>query len=203
MLCILSIISSVLSPLFSCLNRYGVNHCRLRHLESTGTMSASTLGSGRRNNPFARDSSPSPVPVALAGRPKSMAFLSSPTTSNTVGHSRNQSYSPLGAQSLAAPQASRDRSTSNRSNNQSSTTFAPKFIKSEVAQRDTERVRGIEGENDFSGKRYVWIKDPQVAFVKGWVVEDLENSQLLIQCDDGTVRFAYELVLLGETLTEI
>lgn len=50
-----------------------------------------------------------------------------------------------------------------------------------------ELVRGIEGENDFSGKRYVWLKDPQAAFVKGWVVEELENNKILVQCDDGSV----------------
>ena len=49
-------------------------------------------------------------------------------------------------------------------------------------------MRGIEGENDFSGKRYVWLKDPQTAFVKGWIVEELGNNQVLVQCDDGSVR---------------
>lgn len=48
-------------------------------------------------------------------------------------------------------------------------------------------VNGIEGENDFSGKRYVWLRDPQAAFVKGWIVEELPDSQLLVQCDDGSV----------------
>lgn len=48
-------------------------------------------------------------------------------------------------------------------------------------------MKGIEGENDFSGKRYVWLKDPHVAFVKGWVVEELEGGRLLVQCDDGSV----------------
>lgn len=49
-------------------------------------------------------------------------------------------------------------------------------------------VKGIEGENDFSGKRYVWLKDPQQAFVKGWVVEELGGNRILVQCDDGSVR---------------
>ena len=49
-------------------------------------------------------------------------------------------------------------------------------------------IREIEGENDFSGKRYVWLRDPQAAFVKGWVVEELQDNQLLVQCDDGSVR---------------
>lgn len=50
-----------------------------------------------------------------------------------------------------------------------------------------DAVRGIEGENDFSGKRYVWLKDPKTAFVKGWVVEELDAQKVLVQCDDGTV----------------
>jgi hypothetical protein len=52
-----------------------------------------------------------------------------------------------------------------------------------------ETVKAMEGENDFSGKRYVWLKDPQTAFVKGWVVEELENNMILVQCDDGSVSF--------------
>ena len=48
-------------------------------------------------------------------------------------------------------------------------------------------VKGIEGENDFSGKRYVWLRDPQTAFVKGWVVEELGEGRILVQCDDGSV----------------
>jgi myosin protein heavy chain len=54
-------------------------------------------------------------------------------------------------------------------------------------RRAPETIKGIEGENDFSGKRYVWLKDPQTAFVKGWVVEELGNDQILVQCDDGSV----------------
>ena len=57
----------------------------------------------------------------------------------------------------------------------------------EESQRETERVKGIEGENDFSGKRYVWIRDSKAAFVKGWVIEDIDGDRLLVQCDDGSV----------------
>jgi myosin protein heavy chain len=46
-------------------------------------------------------------------------------------------------------------------------------------------VRGIEGENDFSGKRYVWLRNSTTAFVRGWVVEELDGDRLLVQCDDG------------------
>lgn len=59
-----------------------------------------------------------------------------------------------------------------------------------------DAVRGIEGENDFSGKKYVWLKDPQTAFVKGWVLEDLGGGRILVQCDDGSVSlyFLYNTV---------
>jgi myosin heavy chain 9/10/11/14 len=49
-------------------------------------------------------------------------------------------------------------------------------------------VKGIEGENDFSGKRYVWVKDPGKAFVRGWIVEDLDDGKVLVQQDDGAQR---------------
>lgn len=68
-----------------------------------------------------------------------------------------------------------------------SNTFAPSFIKSDEIRQRSDVVDGIEGENDFSGKRYVWLKDPQTAFVKGWVVEDLGGNRILVQCDDGSV----------------
>lgn len=67
-------------------------------------------------------------------------------------------------------------------------TFAPKFIKAEDLDGAANRVNGIEGENDFSGKRYVWLKDPEAAFVKGWVIGELPEAQLRVQCDDGSVR---------------
>ena len=152
-------------------------------------MSTHAGGSLRlRNNPFTRDSlSPSASMSVSGGRPKSMAFTSPPPTSGSLGHSRNQSFSPLSGSTLAPPRT-RARSNSNRSTVQSSNTFAPQFIKTEESQRDAERVRAIEGENDFSGKRYVWVKDPQAAFVKAWVVEELAGNRLLVQCDDDTVR---------------
>lgn len=52
---------------------------------------------------------------------------------------------------------------------------------------NVDAVDGIEGENDFSGKRYVWLRDPKTAFVKGWIVEDLGGDRILVQCDDGSV----------------
>ncbi len=52
-----------------------------------------------------------------------------------------------------------------------------------------DTINGIEGENDFSGKRYVWLKDPQTAFVKGWIADELGGNRILVQCDDGTVSW--------------
>lgn len=78
------------------------------------------------------------------------------------------------------------KSTANRGGTPNSATFAPQFIKTEEEQKPEEKVDGIEGENDFSGKRYVWLKDTEKAFVRGWVVEDMPNGQLLVQSDDGS-----------------
>lgn len=157
-------------------------------------MAASLTGAGStrlRNNPFSRDSaSPSPVPPPRSERPKSMNFASSPANSSHVGHSRNQSFSPLSGANLAPARTTRERSNSTRNSAQTSNTFAPKFIKTEELSQGQERIDGIEGENDFSGKRYVWIKDAAVAFVKGWIVEGSDGGQYLIQCEDGSVRIS-------------
>ena len=42
------------------------------------------------------------------------------------------------------------------------------------------------GGGDFSGKRYVWIKDPTVAFTKAEVIED-DEGMLTVRCEDGMV----------------
>jgi myosin heavy chain 9/10/11/14 len=55
-------------------------------------------------------------------------------------------------------------------------------------QEGSQKVNGIEGENDFSGKRYVWLRDSEKAFIRGWVADELEDGQLLVQCDDGSQR---------------
>jgi myosin protein heavy chain len=99
-----------------------------------------------------------------------------------MGHARNQSLSQLSAP-LGRSNSARLRSNSNR-NSTPAGTFAPQFIADE--SQDIPEVRGIEGENDFSGKRYVWLRDSKTAFVRGWIVEELHGGQLLVQCDDGT-----------------
>lgn len=142
-------------------------------------MAATAHGARVRNNPFVRDSSsPAPAPTQALSNPSS--------------HARTQSFSPLGSTHLGPATTARRRAGSVRthSHNLSTSTFAPQFIKLEESQRTGRESQGIEGENDFSGKRYVWLRDPSVAFVKGWIVEELGGGRLLVQCDDGSVRIA-------------
>lgn len=142
----------------------------------------------RRNNPFSRTGSPSAGPGNTNGRPKSTAISSPLSGTQSPPHNRNQSLSSLaGVMSPNNNATGRYRSNSKTGTPTSSNTFAPSFIKSEDMQRGPDVVRGIEGENDFSGKRYVWLKDPQTAFVKGWIVEELGDNQILVQCDDRSV----------------
>lgn len=67
-------------------------------------------------------------------------------------------------------------------------------------RRSIDVVKGIEGENDFSGRRYVWLKDPQTAFVKGWIVEDLSAGRILVQCDDGSVCPTLHGLVIGHDI---
>lgn len=139
-----------------------------------------------RNNPFARDSV-SPSPAISKARPKSDLITSPRGTLSPSNHARNSSFSPTGDNYFASAPTFRQRTGSIRNNSQSTSTFAPQFIKTEQPQRADEGVGGFEGENDFSGKRYVWLRDPHMAFVKGWIVEELGDGRLLVQCDDGNV----------------
>lgn len=151
-------------------------------------------GPSRRANPFNRNSaSPSPRPPPAPSRPTSAVFTSQTTPAESKNHTRNSSFSPLSS-AAQTPSNGRERSNSARNNPQSSGTFAPKFIKSEELQKGAEQIRGIEGENDFSGKRYVWLRDPEKAFARGLVVEERDSGHLLIQLEDGTVRIIAHLL---------
>jgi myosin heavy chain 9/10/11/14 len=144
-------------------------------------------GSPKRANPFGRQSaSPSPRPQAAPLRPKSAVF-SSPSGLDMKGHARNSSLSQLSAINLTSP-SYRDRSGSLRHNVEVSGTFAPQFIKSEELRRGGDHFEGIEGDTDFSGKRYVWLKDADKAFVRVLVLEEGDDDELLVQLDDGSVR---------------
>lgn len=136
--------------------------------------------------------SASPSPGPGDSRPKSTLFSSPSPLSNVstpTGHARTQSHTSFNPPLAPAGGSHRHSRSDSRNGTHLSNTFAPSFIKTEEMQRGTgaDAVKGIEGENDFSGKRYVWLKDPQTAFVKGWVVEELGKNTLLVQCDDGTV----------------
>ncbi|KAI4276208.1 MAG: hypothetical protein LQ337_002648 [Flavoplaca oasis] len=144
-------------------------------------------GSQARSNPFAR-SSQSPSPVPLKTRPKSELITSPRSTISPSSHARNSSFTSSGDIHSAPTNKYRPRTGSIRNNSQPTSTFAPQFIKTEESPRRHERVAGIEGENDFSGKRYVWLRDPDLAFVKGWIVEELGEDRLLVQCEDGNQR---------------
>jgi myosin protein heavy chain len=67
-------------------------------------------------------------------------------------------------------------------------------------RRSADQIRGLEGDNDFSGNKYVWLTDPEKAFVRGLVLEELEGGKLLVQSDDGEVG-AFELFTLLTELT--
>lgn len=144
----------------------------------------------KRGNPFSRTGSAAQSPAA--NRPKSVPGPPPLwSTQGTAPHGRHQSVSNSNNISLTPiannSMPNRPRHSSKGSSTVSNT-FAPSFIKSDEVIRGSEVVKGIEGENDFSGKRYVWLKDPQVAFVKGWVVEERGSNQILVQCEDGSVR---------------
>ena len=139
--------------------------------------------SPRRVNPFAR-SSPSPGSPSQT-RPKSAVITPSNGLEPAKGHLRNSSVSQI-SPGLSTASATRGRSNSAR-NNTLSGTFAPSFIKSEELRRGADQIRGLEGDNDFSGNRYVWLRDPQKAFVRGLVLEELVGGRLLVQSDDGDV----------------
>lgn len=166
-------------------------------------MAATAHGGTRvRNSPFVRESQ-SPSPAPSRARPKSELVASPQAISSPSNHARTQSFSPLGGVHLAPATTTRPRvgSVRNHSHSQSTSTFAPQFIKLEESQRPSEGHGGIEGENDFSGKRYVWLRDPNVAFIKGWVVEELGDGHLLVQCDDGSVRTPIRTLRGGNKLT--
>lgn len=147
---------------------------------------SSVNNSPRRANPFSRHSpSPSPSHQVSTTRPKSAVFPTTFGESEKKPHARNSSLSHFSAVALGSE--NRPRSSSLRHSVHASGTFAPQFIKSEELQRGTNSIHDLEGENDFSGKRYVWLKDAEKAFIRGEVLEERPDGNLLVQCDDGSV----------------
>jgi myosin heavy chain 9/10/11/14 len=148
---------------------------------------SSINNSPRRANPFGRHSpSPSPSPQVPPSRPKSAVFP--PTFGDIEKKSHTRNSSSLSHFTAVTPGLdNRQRSGSLRQNVRSSGTFAPQFIKSEELQRANNSIHNLEGDNDFSGKRYVWLKDAEKAFVRGEVIEERSDGNLLVRCDDGSV----------------
>ncbi|KAI1617669.1 myosin heavy chain [Exophiala viscosa] len=142
-------------------------------------------GPSQRHHSFSRsyNSDMSLVtPISPSNFPKSLLFAS-PSSAPPSRHERQQSYSPSTSFS-SIPNHVRTQSLQRQSS--TSSTFAPKFIKSEEMRKSEDRISAIEGENDFSGKRYVWVKDPEKAFVRGWIVEDVSAKKVLVQFEDGS-----------------
>lgn len=105
------------------------------------------------------------------------------------GHSRNHSLTPQASAPLVTRNGGKHhRAHSLRNSLNTSTTFSPTFINTSDPDSGSARVDRIEGENDFSGKRYVWIKDVEKAYIQGSVIEEKDDGNLLVQCDDGSVR---------------
>lgn len=145
-------------------------------------------GSPKRANPFGR-ASPSPSPSSspqTKARPKSAVLASAGKFEEPKGHARNSSSISHSSLAPFARNANRERSNSLR-NDVASGTFAPEFIKTEDVRRGADQIRGQEGDNDFSGNKYVWLRDPEKAFVKGLVLEEQNGGRLLVQTDDGQV----------------
>lgn len=151
------------------------------------TVHSNSYQHGPRQTSYSRHNSPTPVtadlsqamPLSPSNYTKQTRFA---TPTNALSHSRHQSNSPA-ANFSPLPVHIRSNSTQRTS---SSSTFAPPFVKSEEFRRSEDKVSSIEGENDFSGKRYVWVKDPERAFIRGWIVEELPDQKLLIQFDNGS-----------------
>lgn len=76
-------------------------------------------------------------------------------------------------------------------------TFAPKFIKAEESTQSNQ----VEGGDDFSGKRYVWLRDGERVFVQALVLEEKPGNMLRVQREDGTVCLPEHSVLPEIILT--
>ena len=131
----------------------------------------------------------SPIPPPLASTPAAeLNVPSSSFPSPSPNKSHRQSMPPLlpATPPTVTPRAGRGGFTPKGSPG----TFAPNFIKSTEERRNSTASLGvgIAGENsDFSGRRWVWVRDPEKAFVKGEVISD-EDGTLTVRCDDGMVR---------------
>lgn len=138
-----------------------------------------------------RDEMPWPGTPPPAHARRQSSFTPSPLSPPApapIGHLRNQSLSDAGMGSLRRSGSARTAPTTTTTTTTPAGTFAPRFIDEAGPDGAADRAGGIEGENDFSGKRYVWVRDAALAFVRGFVAEEVAGGLLRVQCDDGSRR---------------
>ena len=131
-----------------------------------------------------RFSQPSSSPTHGQGGPLKPPML---PQSHFQGHTRNQSSSSSHANVISTlARTNSHRRSQSAVNGNSSGTFAPGFIKADASQGGLARVDRIEGENDFSGKKYVWVRNSEDSFVQGWIAEERAGNTFIVQCEDGS-----------------
>lgn len=134
------------------------------------------------------------------GHQKSYSSSTSQSTTPTLASPWviSKTTSPAGSDIARARRGGRGNSPTRIT----TSTFAPSFIRT-VDQLPHVRPRsgtldskhGILPESsdsplsggDFSGKRYVWVKDPTVAFIKAEVMDSGGDGILIVRCEDGMV----------------
>ena len=183
-----------------------------RPVSSQHRKTASTSAADSLQTPPPIQSTVPDRPSPLAGNPHrqsvsslTQSFSTPPAASQSSVSSLTQSFStpPAASQSFATatntptntPTAPPPSTRSNRNSviiKPGPGTFAPQFIKSSDEVRPSPLAVGgvgILGENsDFSGRRWVWVKDPERTFVKGEVLSD-EDGILTVRCDNGAVSW--------------
>lgn len=53
-----------------------------------------------------------------------------------------------------------------------------------MASKDAEHMQ-------FASRKWVWVPDQKIAFIKGFVVEEQDDGKLRIRCTDDSVRLQY------------
>ncbi|KAI5791882.1 myosin heavy chain [Geopyxis carbonaria] len=156
------------------------------------------VSSTHRHSTSSLSGVPGPLhPPVQAQSPEPSASL--PHRSNRLSvSSLSQAFSNLPQSSILTPPPPLPAARHNRSNSGSKLaagTFAPQFIKA-PDERDNGTTgigKGIAGESsDFSGRRWVWVRDPDKAFVKGEVLHDDGDGILTVRCGDGSERTVHQ-----------
>src|SRR5690554_6078285 len=147
-----------------------------RPVSSQHRKTASTSAADSLQTPSSISSAAPDRPSPLAGKPHRQS-VSSLTQSFSTPPAVSQSLATATNTPTNTPTAPPPSTWSNRNSaiiKPSPGTFAPQFIKASDEVRPTPLAvggGGILGENsDFSGRRWVWVKDPERTFVKGEVL---------------------------------